>query len=104
MPKFFKIFGAVYLIGNLLLLLLTLGNLSFWGIVNPVSNMVLGAALFVLGEGIERLSDLEARFSEPAPKEEKDKIQQVVCPSCKNRYDLDYPECPRCGRKNDRFS
>lgn len=101
MAKFFKIFGIIYIIGNIVLLLLTLGSPTFWGIVGTVSNAVLGMALVVLGEVAERLSNLESQLTISVKKEEEEKIQQVVCPGCKTEYDMDYPKCPNCGRKND---
>ena len=101
MPKFFRIFGIVFILGNIVFFLLTLGDPSFWGIITTVSNIVLGIALVVLGDLVERLSDLESQLNISDKKKEEGKIQQVVCPVCKNQYDMDYPECPYCGRKND---
>ena len=30
-------------------------------------------------------------------------IARVSCPACGTGYDLDFPKCPRCGAKNDKW-
>ena len=35
--------------------------------------------------------------------EQRDCIAQTDCPACGVEYDLDSPQCPRCGAKNDKW-
>lgn len=102
MPKFFKIFGIVYIVGNVIIFILALisKSLSFLGTVSVISNVVLGMAVTVLGDLMERMSDLESHI-DLNKKEDEDHIEQVTCPKCRNKYDMDYPKCPNCGYKNE---
>ena len=34
---------------------------------------------------------------------EREGIAQVFCPACGTEYDLDFPKCPRCGAKNEKW-
>ncbi len=104
MQKFFKVFGIIYILISLILIILTLQNISPLGLFTACSNILLGLALFVVGELMERVLILEEKTG--IQKEDSDQaetIQQRTCPSCNRKYDMDYPKCPYCGQKNDLF-
>ncbi len=104
MPKFFKVFGILYILISLTLIILTLQSMSPLWLFIAFSNIILGLALFVVGELMERVLILEEKLGTGKENpDEAEAIQQIACSSCKRKYDMDYPKCPYCGQKNDLY-
>lgn len=102
MSKFFTIAGTIYFVANIILLFWIITDISFLLIINIITGLILGLALFVIGELIDRISNIEANIEISNPDIVKeDKIQQIECPICKRKFDIDYPNCPYCGNKNN---
>ena len=101
MSRFFKVVGLIYFSANIILLICTITYLSFVLVINIITGLILGFALFVIGELIDRVVDIEANIHINSKDNSlEDKIQQVECPQCKRKYDIDYMNCPYCGEKN----
>ena len=101
MSKFLRIFGISYAVLSIVIFFLAIEGMTFFGAVSLFSNAVLGISVAVIGELIERVSDLERKIGdrrETAKKE--DSIQRIVCRNCGTKYDMDYPQCPHCKSKN----
>lgn len=101
MSSFLKIVGLLTLPAAAILLLFMADNLNLFSVLCVFSLIMLGLALVEIGDLMERVSALESRLGPSPEKPEKDVIQKVVCPSCHKKYDLDFPQCPYCGGKND---
>lgn len=105
MSNFLKIFGVIYITISVIIFFLAIKDMTFWGTLSICSSIVLGVSTFTIGELMERVSTLESQIGKDksTPKKGEESIQQVICPNCKTKYDIDYPNCPHCGSKNTFF-
>jgi len=98
MSKVFKMSGVVIALSSIIALYGNGVNLLS-GIFSFLFAIVLGLAIYTIGELLERVDHLEAVLMSSLAEARSDRrLQQVNCPQCGTTHDFDYPKCPNCKR------
>lgn len=103
MARFFKITSIIVLVISALFFIAGVTTLGSEGafiiVIASFLGIALGLAVYTVGDLYDRVNYLENKLGIYRSSRSEDDLPQVKCTKCGTKYDMDYPQCPKCKTK-----